>query len=104
MPIKTNLEIFRGEDVTIPYDVDEDTSGWTCALIISDELGDSSPTLSVAGTVTNASAGYIDVALSRAQTAALSLPSYHWELVRTNAGSYTVLAYGTLTVRPRVGV
>jgi hypothetical protein len=29
---------------------------------------------------------------------------YQWELVRTNTGAVAVLAYGTLTVLPRVTV
>jgi hypothetical protein len=31
------------------------------------------------------------------------LPAYYYELVRTNAGAETPLAYGTLSVLPRVG-
>lgn len=104
MPIKHTLEVFRGEDVVLPFDADEDITGWTISLLISDELADATPTLSVAGSIVSAAAGTIDVSLSKAQTATLTAPVYYWELARTNNGAETVLGFGQLTVRPRVGV
>ena len=102
--IKTDLAIFRGGAVVIPYDIDEDITGWTLSLIVSDEVGDSTPTLTQAATITTAATGLCEVALTKAQTAALAKPVYYWELARTNSGAETPLAYGTLTVMPRVGV
>ena len=102
MAIKTALTIFRGEDVVIPFDVDEDITSWTLSLYLSDTTGDSTPTLTVSASITTAATGLCEVALTAAQTAALSLPVYYWELARTNSGSVAVLAYGALTVLPRV--
>jgi hypothetical protein len=72
-------------------------------LIISDALADSTPTLTVSGVITTAATGLLTVTLTKAQTGALALPAYYYELVRTNAGAETPLAYGTLSVLPRVG-
>lgn len=102
MAIKTALSLFRGEDVVLPFDIDEDVTGWTLALYISDTTGDSTPTLTVAGAITTAATGLCSVTLTAAQTGALSLPVYYWELARTNSGAVAVLAYGTLSVLPRV--
>ena len=104
MAIKTGISVFRGEDVILPFDADEDITGWTANLIISDALADSTPTLTVAASITDAAAGTMQATLTKAQTAALALPVYYWELARTNTGAETPLAYGTLTVMPRVGV
>ena len=102
--IKTDLAIFRGAAVVIPFDIDEDITGWTLSLIVSDATGDGTPTLTQAATITTAATGLCEVPLTRTQTGALSLPVYYWELARTNSGAETPLAYGTLTVMPRVGV
>jgi hypothetical protein len=104
MSIKSALTLHRGEDVVLPFDIDEDITGWTLSLIISDTMEDSTPSLTVAGVITTAATGLCSVTLTAAQTAALALPVYQWELLRTNSGAKATLAYGTLTVLPRVGV
>jgi hypothetical protein len=104
MAIKTNLTIFRGEDVVLPFDVDEDITAWTMTLSINDTMADATPLLSVSASITTAATGLCSVTLTSAQTATLTGPVYQWELVRTNTGAVAVLAYGTLTVLPRVTV
>lgn len=104
MPTNHTLTIFRGEDVVIPWVVDEDITGWTIALVISDEVQDATPTLTVPATVTVPAEGLCEVPLTKAQTGALAARVYHSELCRTNAGAETVLSRGTITVLPRVGV
>lgn len=104
MAIKTKLTLFRGEDVVLPFDIDEDITAWTVSLIISDTVSDATPTLTVAGVITTPATGLLTVTLTAAQTALLTGPSYVWELARTNTGAVAVLAYGPLTVLPRVGV
>lgn len=104
MAIKGDLSVFRGEDVVLRFSIDEDITGWTLALIASDELADATPTLTVAATITDAAAGECEVALTAAQTGALALSSYHYELARTNTGAKTPLRRGSLIVQPRVGV
>jgi hypothetical protein len=104
MAIKTALTLFRGEDVVLNFDIDEDISGWSMSLYISDSTGDSSPTLTVTGSIDTAATGLCHASLTAAQTAALALPVYYWELARTNSGAVAVLSYGTLTVLPRVPV
>ena len=104
MPTKHTLTIYRGEDVTIPWRVDEDITGWTIALVISDEVQDATPTLTAPATITTPAQGLCEVSLTKAQTSALTPRVYHSELCRTNAGAETVLSRGTITVLPRVGV
>ncbi|MBK9497060.1 MAG: hypothetical protein IPO08_21615 [Xanthomonadales bacterium] len=104
MATKHALSIYRGEDVTIPWDVDEDITGWTLALVMSDQVMDATPTLTVAATVTTAATGLCEVVLTAAQTAALASRVYQSELCRTNAGALNVLSQGTIAVLPRVGV
>ena len=102
MAIKTQLSLFRGEDVLLGFDIDEDISGWGLSLTISDQTSDATPSLTVAGTITDAATGLCQAPLTAAQTASLTQPVYVWELARTNSGAVAVLAYGTLTVLPRV--
>ena len=104
MAIKTALTIFRGEDVVLPFDIDEDITSWTCSLYISDTTGDATPTLSITGAIDTAGTGLCHATLTAAQTLTLVNPVYYWELARTNSGSVAVLSYGTLTVLPRVPV
>lgn len=104
MPTKHTLTLYRGEDVTIPWDVDEDISGWTIALVINATVRDATPSLTLAATITDAAAGLCETTLTDDQTETLEPGVYHSELARTNAGAETVLSRGTITVLPRVGV
>lgn len=102
MAIVTNLDLYRGEDVVLPYDVDEDISGWTLATYISDRYEDTTPVLTLAVSITNAANGLCESALTAAETLGLTGEVYYWELARTTVGAVAVLARGTLTVRSRV--
>ena len=102
MPTKSAFECFRGEDVVWPFDVDEDIAGWTLALVVSDQVADATPLLTLPVTVTDPATGRCEATLTAAQTGALSPGPYVWELARTNAGSVAVLAFGLLTITPRV--
>ena len=104
MPTKHTLSIYRGEDVTIPWDIDEDIAGWTIALVISDQVRDATPSLTIAATITDAATGLCETALTDAQTETLEPGVYHSELARTTDGAECVLSRGTITVLPRVGV
>lgn len=104
MPTTHKLTLYRGEDVTIPWDVDEDITGWTLALVINDTVQDASPLLTISASITSAADGYCDTALTDTQTETLAVGVYYSELARTNEGAEAVLSTGTITVRPRVGV
>jgi len=104
MAITTHLLIYRGEDVVLPFDVDEDITAWTMEVHISDLLEDSTPLLSVNAVITDAAAGYCEATLTAAQTEGLADEIYYWELWRTNAGAQAKLATGDLTIGPRVAV
>ena len=87
MPTTHALAIFRGEDVTIPWKVDEDITGWTIALVISDEVQDATPTLTISATITSAADGECETTLTDAQTETLAPGVYYSELARTNDGA-----------------
>lgn len=102
MAIKTHLELWRGEDITFDFDIDEDITAWTLALYISDVTEDTTPALTAPVAITNAADGLCRASVTAADTLALTQSVYYWELARTTVGAVAVLAYGDLTVRPRV--
>lgn len=104
MPTTHKRIIHRGEDVTLPWAVDEDITGWAIALVINDTMQDASPLLTVTATITDAATGYCEVTLTDAQTETLAVGKYYSELARTNDGFEAVLSSGEITVRPRVGI
>lgn len=104
MPTTHAITLYRGEDVTIPWDVDEDISGWTIALLINDTTQDATPLLTISATITSAADGECETTLTDAQTETLAPGVYYSELARTNDGAECVLSTGRTTVKPRVGV
>ena len=102
MAIKRNLEIFERSDVTLAFTIDEAITGWTLSLIISNELRDTTPTVTQSAVLVDGAAGTCTVTRSAAQTA-LTPGVYWYELVRTNVGAADVFTRGQLTVLPRVG-
>jgi len=104
MPTHPALTIYRGEDVTLPWDIDEDITGWAISLDVNATTQDATPTLTVSATITDAATGYCDVTLTDTQTETLAVGVWYYELSRTNSGAESVLAQGRLTVRPRVAV
>ncbi len=104
MPTNPSLTIYRGEDVVLPWDIDEDITGWTIAFDINATLQDATPTVTVAATITDAATGYCEVALTDTHTELLAVGVYYYELSRTNAGAEAVLAQGKITVLPRLNV
>jgi hypothetical protein len=102
MSISHQLSIYRGDDVVLPFDIDEDLTAWTIAFILSEALDDTTPVLNKSASITNAAQGLCEVVLSETDTKALAEGTYYWELARTNAGSKAVLADGKLVARSRV--
>lgn len=98
------IEIFKGEDVTLEFNIDNAPIGgigsWTLAFSIERKAGDTSTAIlskttssgiSINGTV-------ITVILSSSDTDTLSVKTYDWDLKRTNTGAEKVIASGKLIV------
>lgn len=97
------VDIFRGEDITLTFTRAAATtiSAWTISCAIKKFHGDSSATLTIAGSITSAASGVFTVALTAAQTAALDLQSYVFSITRTDSGSNTQMAVGYLNMLER---
>ena len=102
MAIRNDLELWAGEDVILPFDVDEATTSWQVTFTVKRTPEDTTAAITQSASVANAAEGYLDVALSNAQTAALAPGVYVYELCRVNAGAITVLSHGSLTVHRRL--
>lgn len=99
MAIETDIELFRGEAVTLNFTMDpvEDISGWTLAFTAARSLGDPTKSIEEAGVVVSGAAGTFKVVLETAQTD-LSAGVYHYDVWRTDAANERVLAIGTMTI------
>lgn len=95
--------LFSGEDRTVRFivlDADgaaQNVTGWAMSFVVGSWL---TLTTGAGVTLTTPASGIVDVSLSAANLAMLSGKSLHYKLRRTDAGSNTVMAYGTLSVRP----
>lgn len=93
-------DIFRGEDITLTFTRAAVTtiSGWTISCRIKKNHGDASAALTIAGSITDAANGVFTVGLTSAQTQALALQSYVFDVIRSDSGSQTQMAVGMLNV------
>lgn len=78
-------------------------TGWTFAFRIAAAFGDAAAvtkTVALGGlTVANATTGAVEVTLTAADTGTtLGAGEFAWELLRTDAGYETVLAWGVLVI------
>lgn len=105
---------YYGEDRTFRFTILDQTgaavdiTGWTVQFEFRTAVTDSSPLLALTVgsgiTLTNPTAGILDVAVTRAQTTGVLTPgtatsiTFQYGLARTNSGTWTVLAYGTATL------
>lgn len=98
------IKIHRGEDCVLVFTTPSATtiSGWSLVFNIG-SLAGGTPTLTLttAGgtvTITDASVGDFEVALTRAQTSALTSSEYRWDCWRVDSGYNKWLAGGKLVV------
>lgn len=102
-----DFAFYRGEDVTVTFThspTTESISGWTIALRVKQTLADVTAILTIAGTVTAALPGVFTVAFTSAQTLALSVGTYAYDVWRTDSGSAAALSLGKLQVTGTVRV
>ena len=103
MAISNDFNWFRGEDILITFTMTPltDITGWTISCGVKKSMSDPSPTLTIAGTVTNAAAGIFTVPVTAAQnTTTLQTGSYVYAVERTDSGSVAVLSEGSILVKP----
>ena len=94
MATKNDIEpVFRGEDLTLNFTMSPtvDITGWTIQFY--------SGLLTINATITSGTSGTFSVSITRAQTAAWTPGSKKFDIWRTDSGSSTVLAYGSIEVR-----
>ena len=99
-------DIWRGEDILLTFTrTDAATiATWTISFRLKKNHGDADPALTIAGTlVSSGTTGVFTVALTAAQTAALSLQGYLFDCVRTDSGSAQTMAIGLVNVLEEAG-
>lgn len=103
MSISSHLTFFRGEDITLDFQMSPpiDISGWTITFTAADGLGG---TVQITKTATSSDGprGRFRVVLASADTAALDPGRYVWDVRRTDSGNRATLADGYLDLRREV--
>ena len=108
MAITTNVECYRGEAVTINWQLDPagSISGWTMTFELLDVDGGTvilSRTVGSGITVTAPSTGAATITLTATHTNRTP-GAYFYSISRTNSGNETVLSRGAFIIRDtRVG-
>lgn len=99
----TDIEIYRGEYITLDFTVDPVTNitGWTLQFTLSRQKNSNTKLIEEPGYITSAVAGEFSVDLDVDQTD-LRPGKYYWDVWRTNAGSNRVLGIGEFTILPDV--
>ncbi len=105
MSLTSSLSWFRGEDVTVDFQMTPpvDVTGWTIRFTLSDTLGGTAQSgFPLTASIVNGPAGRFRVAIASALTASLAVGRYVWDVRRTDAGSKATLADGYLDLRQEV--
>lgn len=103
MAIHNDFSWYRGEDILLTFTMTPttDITGWSITCRVKAQVQDTTPLLTIAGSVTTPAAGIFTVPVSAAQdTTTLQAGTYPYSVIRTDSGSVAVLSEGTLTVKP----
>jgi hypothetical protein len=98
-----SLSIERGDDISIVLTgtFSEDPTGWSMQFSVAKQRGQTpvltvtTPSIVIAG---SAGTYTCTIPVTRAQSSLLLLDGFDWDLHRTNSGSVSVKAGGTLQV------
>jgi hypothetical protein len=103
MSIGNNLTFFRGEDVTLDFEMTPpaDVTGWAITLKLADKLG-GTVQLTKTASIVDGPRGKFRVTVASADTASLPVGRYVWDARRTDAGNKSTLADGNLDLRQEV--
>lgn len=105
-----NISFYKGEDVTLTVTMTPATSisGWTLQFTLRKQYGDTvaliTKTIGSGITVTDAGNGVFKIALASADSSALDLRAYVYDIQRTDVGNRTVLTIGNVTLLPEVAL
>jgi hypothetical protein len=105
MSITSNLSWFRGEDVTIDFQMapPADITGWSISFTLKDTLGGSTQTgFPLAAGVIDGPRGRFRVAIPSSATSSIPAGRYVWDCRRTDPGNKTTLADGWLDLKQEV--
>lgn len=106
------LTCARGESLSLPCTPDStvasddrDITGWTLAFVIRPVSADLDDAATISRTtanggiiITSASTGAFTITVTHAQTGALDVKLYDWEIWRTDTGAEKRLAFGKLQI------
>lgn len=99
-----NWTMFLGEDLTViagPEVPGGPITGWTLALTVAD--GSGATVIAKTPTISDGPNGIFTFTISHADTLALGVGQYPYDVSRTDTGSDTVLLTGTITLSKRGG-
>jgi hypothetical protein len=104
MATLNDITFYKGEAVALVFTMTPVTNiaGWNISLTLRNNPTDAVPLLTKAATLTTPAAGVFTVALTHAETVALSAANYAYDVQRTDTGSEAVLSIGTLVVAQEV--
>lgn len=101
-----DISFYLGEAVTLTFTMDpvESVAGWNVKLTVKNDAtdADADKLLQVSGTLTDALNGEFQFAVTHAQTVALGVGQYAYDVQRVDNGSEVVLSIGTLYVTQEV--
>jgi hypothetical protein len=103
MSAQSNIPFFQGEDLTLNFQMvpPTDITGWTFTSTVKDKLGGTVQFNPVV-TVLDAGRGRFKAVWPRANTSALAVGDYVWDVRRVDSGNNAVLAHGEATCRQPV--
>lgn len=100
------FDIYDGEAATLTFTRASAAAitSWNIAFNVKQFHGDSTALLTLAGSITDATNGVFTVSLTATHTGTTlsALQSYVFDVWRTDSGSETMMAFGTLTLLERV--
>jgi hypothetical protein len=102
--ITSNLSFFRGEDVTLNFQMGPplvDITGWTITWKLASTLGGTVQFAKTA-TIVDGPRGQFKVTVASGDTASLSVGRYVWDCRRTDSGNKATLADGYLDLKQEV--
>jgi hypothetical protein len=105
MSVTSSLSFFRGEDVTVDFQMTPpaDVTGWAISFTLKDTLGGTTQNgFPLIATLVDGPRGRFRVAIASALTAGLAAGRYVWDCRRTDGGNKTTLADGYLDLRQEV--
>ena len=96
-----DFTVFKDTDVTLTVTLSPvvDITGWTLSMVVRKQYG-ATAAMTIAGVITGATTGVFTFAIADTDTENLDTGAYVYDVLRTTAGSETVLASGILNIMP----